>query len=153
MVELKPVNHFWLLLLVPWFSATALAQSDQYSVLGMMPGGSGMAAGINNSGLVVGRSGTTYNTETRGFVRGSDAQMQKLASLPGGDFSEVAGINDLGDIVGSSNNNAHLRALLWTRDGEVRELGALAGDSGSRATSINTWPRSRKLPGAWAGRC
>ena len=96
-----------------------------------------MPGGINNYGLVVGRSGTTFNTGTRGFVWKSGAQIQTLASLPRGDFGEAEGINDLGDIIGSSNTNAHLRAVLWTRNGEIRDLGTLAGDSGSRARSIN----------------
>jgi probable HAF family extracellular repeat protein len=136
---IKPVFRcVWVLFLAFAFSATAIfAQSYQYSVQGMIRGGGGTAVGINNSGLVIGRSGTNYNTEARGFVWGRGPKMQTLASLPGGDFSEAAGINDLGDITGSFNTNANLRALLWTRNGEVRELGALPGDSASRARSIN----------------
>jgi probable HAF family extracellular repeat protein len=127
------------LLALPCFTTAALAQPDQYSVidLGTTPGGSGMPGGINNSGLIVGRSGSVFNTETRGFVWKSGAQIQLLASLPGGDFSEARGINDLGDIIGSSNTNAQLRALLWTRNREILNLGTLPGDSGSRARSIN----------------
>jgi len=80
-----------------------------------MRGGSGMVRGINNSGYVVGRSGIEFNTETRGFIWSGGNQIQPLGSLPGGDFSEAVSINDLGDVVGSSNSKAHLRALLWTR--------------------------------------
>jgi probable HAF family extracellular repeat protein len=138
-IKLAGRSILFSLLALPCFTTAALAQPGQYSIidLGTTPNRSGMPGGVNNSGVIVGRSGSVFNTETRGFVWKSGAQIQLLASLPGGDFSEAAGINDLGDIIGSSNTNAHLRALLWTRNGEVRELGALPGDSGSRARSIN----------------
>src|SRR5712675_1832532 len=105
-------KYLWLLLLlVPCFSTASFAQSDQYNVLnlGPMPGQSGMPRGINNSGHVVGRSGTEFNTDTRGFIWRGENQIQQLASLPGGDFSEAVSINEFGDIVGSSNSKAHLR--------------------------------------------
>ena len=132
-------RRIWLLLLVPSFSTASFAQSEEYNVidLGTLPGGSGMVRGINNSGHVVGRSGTEFNTGTRGFVWSSENQLQALTSLPGGDFSEAVSINELDDVVGSSNTKTHLRALLWTRTGEMRDLGALPGDSGARASSIN----------------
>ena len=74
-----------------------------------------MVRGINNSGYVVGRSGTEFNTGTRRFIWRGEGQMQQLGSLPGGDFSEAVSINEFGDVVGSSNSKAHLRPLLWTR--------------------------------------
>src|SRR5438477_2968941 len=126
-------------LLLPYFSVAVFAQSEEYDVidLGTLPGGSGMVRGINNSGHVVGRSGTEFNTGTRGFIWSAANIMQALPSLSGGDFSEAVSINELGDVVGSSNTKTHLRALLWARTGEMRDLGALPGDSGARATSIN----------------
>src|SRR5438128_5141599 len=149
-VALRSGRYLWLLLLIPYFSTAGFAQSDEYNVinLGPMPGQSGMPRGINNSGHVVGRSGTEFNTDTRGFIWRGVNQIQELASLPGGDFSEGVSINEFDDIVGSSNSKAHLRALLWTREGEMRDLGTAPGDSGARATSIN---RSRHVVGSSFG--
>ena len=117
-VAVRSGKYLWLLLLlVPCFSTASFAQSDRYNVIQLetQPGVSSMVRGLNNSGLVVGRSGTEFNTGTRGFIWRGEGQLQQLASLPGGDFSEAVSINDLGDVVGSSNSKAHLRALLWTR--------------------------------------
>src|SRR5205823_6104812 len=81
----RSARYLCLLLLIPCCSTATLAQSDEYDVvnLGPMPGGSGMVRGINNSGYVVGRSGTEFNRETRGFIWRGENQVQQLASLPG----------------------------------------------------------------------
>ena len=69
-------------LLLPYFSVAAFAQSEEYDVidLGTLPGGSGMVRGINNSGHVVGRSGTEFNTGTRGFIWSAANLMQAAAA-------------------------------------------------------------------------
>ena len=127
-----------------------LAQSDEYNVVNLAtpPELSGMVRAINNSGDVVGRIGTEFNTGTHGVVWRGDAQLQALAALPGGDFSEAVSINDLGDVVGSSNTQTNLRAVVWARSGEMRDLGSLPGDSGGQATSIN---RGREVVGSSIG--
>jgi len=129
-VAFRSAKYLCLLLLIPFFSTASFAQSGEYNVvtLGPMPGESGMVRGINNSGHVVGRSGTEFNTETRGFIWRGENQVQQLGSLPGGDFSEAVSINEFGEVVGSSNSKAHLRALLWTKEGEMRDLGTAPGD-------------------------
>src|SRR5438094_148508 len=101
-VALRSGRYLWLLLLVPFFSTASFAQSDRYNVIQLetLPEVSSMVRGLNNSGLVVGRSGTEFNTGTRGFIWNGGNQMQQLASLPGGDFSEAVGVNEVGDIVG-----------------------------------------------------
>src|SRR2546426_797382 len=142
---------FLLLLVVPYCSTATFAQSDRYSVinLGTLPGGSAMVRGINNSGLVVGRSGTEFNTETRGFVWKSQDQMQALASFPDVDFSEATSINSAGSIAGTSGlaHGAH-RAVLWENAANVRALGALPGDTASESYAIND---SGQVVGASSG--
>jgi len=124
-VAVRSGRYLWLLLFVPFFSTASFAQSDRYNVIQLetRPEVSSMVRGLNNSALVVGRFGTEFNTGTRGFIWNGGNQMQQLGSLPSGDFSEAVSINELGDVVGSSNSKAHLRALLWSRQGEMRDLG------------------------------
>ena len=65
--------------------------------------------------------------------------MQPVGTLPGGLGSDAVGINDLGEIVGTSDsgnpNNPH--AVLWNRVGVAQDLGVLAGGTMSAAFAIN----------------
>lgn len=69
----------------------------------------------------------------------SAAGMQPVGTLPGGLSSDAIGINDLGEIVGTSDsgnvNTPH--GVLWNSRGVVQDLGILAGGSWSRAFAIN----------------
>jgi probable HAF family extracellular repeat protein len=60
------------------------------------------ACAINNPGQVVGHSDAAGDTTTYTFLWARETGMQKLEPLPG-DFASVAlGINDRGEVVGSS---------------------------------------------------
>jgi probable HAF family extracellular repeat protein len=70
--------------------------------------------------------------------------MQDLGTLRPEDkhkSSRAEGINDLGQVVGSSeivtNEGGGDRAFLWTADGGMQDLGALPGATFSYATDIN----------------
>lgn len=65
--------------------------------------------------------------------------MQAVGTLPGGVGSDAVGINDLGEIVGTSDSgNANTpHAVLWNRAGVARDLGTLAGGTWSAAFAIN----------------
>lgn len=52
------------------------------------------------------------------------------------DSSDAQGINNRGDIVGSSSINGQSHAFLWTASGGMRDLGTLGG-ANSLATAIN----------------
>ena len=67
----------------------------------------------------------------------SRGRREDIRELPGGDFSVSMGINDLGEVAGSSNTARGIRAFIWTRKGAVRALGTLPGDSSSEAFAIN----------------
>jgi probable HAF family extracellular repeat protein len=62
-----------------------------------------------------------------------------LGDLPGGsDFSVARGINDIGQVVGSSGAATGERAFLWSRAGGLKDLGDLpGGEDFSQASGIN----------------
>jgi len=57
--------------------------------------------------------------------------------LPGGTYGTASWINDAGEIVGGSDSSNGFHAVLW-KNGVILDLGYLAGDCSSFATSINS---------------
>lgn len=115
------------------------ASSGTYSVVEVGSSGgrsSSVARGINSSGHIAGRSGTLANSGTTGFVW-NGAQANLSGVLPGGDFSEATGINDVDEVVGSSNGADRIRAVRWKNGSGVEDLGTLPGGVASQAFAIN----------------
>src|SRR5690349_11624274 len=80
--------------------SSVAASSATYTVVqvGTAQGrSSSVARGINSSGNVVGRSGTPANSGTTGFLWTGGAPVV-LGTLPGGEYSEAAALNDIGEI-------------------------------------------------------
>jgi len=105
--------------------------------LGTLGGESSGALAINNLTQIVGMSEfEPDNRRGRGFLW-VDGKMTVLrAALPGYYSSDVADIDEEGAIVGEGPGlDLQYNAHLW-RDGEVIDLGSLAG-RGSRAEAIN----------------
>jgi len=101
---------------------------------------SGVAWAVNDSGVVAGH----YVSAAPLFVthaarwRIGRPRMQDLGELPGGsDFSKAYGINDLGQIVGTSQSDLGARAVLWDTNGSMTDLGDLGVGSTYVATDIN----------------
>ena len=69
---------------------------------------------------------------------GSNETAQDLGMLSGDYGSEASGINDRGDIVGTSldKENRH-RAVLWSKGGVINDLGTLPNRTSSKALAIN----------------
>jgi probable HAF family extracellular repeat protein len=100
------------------------------------------AADVNESGQVVG-SGTFRDagvTVERAFAWSQQTGLLDLGVLPGFQNSNAAGINDLGQVVGTSNtpNDGGGSAFVWTQATGMSALGNLpAGVVGSGAYAIN----------------
>jgi probable HAF family extracellular repeat protein len=104
--------------------------------LGTLPNATDSKAfAINNSGTIVGSSGTEETTHA--FNRSSSGGIRDLGTLPGDSESEAFGINERGDVVGYSNGPSGMRAFLWSDKEGMKSLGTLPGGISSRALSIN----------------
>jgi probable HAF family extracellular repeat protein len=91
---------------------------------------------VNLFNQVVGRSGAINGASTRAMLWGADGNALSLDALPGGDYSAAFGLNNSGEVVGSSNTDAAVRAFYWT-NGRFELLDILPGDTGSEAFAIN----------------
>jgi probable HAF family extracellular repeat protein len=93
--------------------------------LGSLGGTTGVPGGINNWGQVVGWSNLPGDTTTHAYLWQKRTGMIDLGTLPD-DFSSWSyGINDLGQIVGSScDSDENCRAFLW-QNGVMTDLNTL----------------------------
>lgn len=93
---------------------------------------------INNSGDVAGVCDTASGPRAVLWENGSNETAQDLGMLSGDSGSEASGINDRGDIVGTSvdEGNRH-RAVLWPKGGVISDLGTLPNRTSSKALAIN----------------
>jgi probable HAF family extracellular repeat protein len=90
----------------------------------------GFPGDINASGDVV-SYGVPFGSSYRGFVNG------QAINPFGGDFSNVRGINDRGDFVGSGSKGAVINAFLKPSSGSIIDLGSNLSAYGSSANAIN----------------
>jgi probable HAF family extracellular repeat protein len=98
-------------------------------------GASTQAFDMNNAGQVVGYSGVPNNTHA--FIWTQAGGMVDLGTL-GGPFSYAWDINDLGQVVGSSQTaTGQFHAFLWTPADGMVDLGVLDGFTSSEVTAIN----------------
>jgi probable HAF family extracellular repeat protein len=107
--------------------------------LGTLGGSIVDAEGINNSGQVVGESGTSDNSVHAYFYDGST--MNDLGTLPGGTYSVAHAINDSGQVVGHANvdpNDANAHAFLWDSVNGMQDLGSLGGED-TLAYAVNSF--------------
>ncbi|MCU1263086.1 MAG: hypothetical protein JWO80_5971 [Bryobacterales bacterium] len=88
------------------------------------------ALSINNQGWVVGASPVPGNTANHAFIWTRGSGMRDLGTLTGLSSSAAAGINDRGEVVGTSYDasdnfaNLNLTAFLW-RNGKMTDLNTL----------------------------
>jgi probable HAF family extracellular repeat protein len=95
-----------------------------------------VARKISASGQVAGRAGYITGSNTRAVLWLSSGT-EVLGTLTGGDYSGAFALNDLGQVVGTSNTANVVRAFLWTSDRGMVDLGTLPQDNGSEAFDIN----------------
>jgi probable HAF family extracellular repeat protein len=105
---------------------------------------------ISNTGEIVGQvdprgEGIGYATSWKNGVQTDLGALGPVNTTQGADYSSLAaGVNDWGLVVGWSTTvpgyfciACQIHAVLWTRTGEIRDLGTLSGDSQSLATKVN----------------
>ena len=106
-----------------------------------------MATGINDNGLVIGRSGVCSNSSLHGVVW-QEGMPTDLGNLGGVLNTQPWAINSRGQVVGNSDlagdNNQPppqqpppFHTFLWTKDSGMQDLGTLPGDVYSSAFGIN----------------
>src|SRR5437773_6855717 len=113
--------------------------ASRYTVVdfGALPQGtSQLVRALNNGGEVVGGASTS-GASHRAFVL-SSIRLERIEGLPGADYSAAHGINDLSEVVGSSNGPTSVEAFRWTRKGGHQRLAPLPGDNSSQAFGINS---------------
>lgn len=100
---------------------------------------SGFGQAINGAGQVAVTAQDALG-QSRGYLYTDGAGYRDLGTL-GGDRVEAWGVNDAGQVVGSSAllggppNVTH--AFVWSAAGGMRDLGALSGDSYAQAYAVN----------------
>ena len=123
--------------------------------IGALPGGTwtsphdinnaGQVAGVADSGIpLIGHPITVHSlkgspgVQNHAFLWDDDQGILDLATL-GGDYAWAAGINDIGQVVGTSytGNGDEYRAFLWNEEAGMQDIGALAGEDNSEAYAIN----------------
>jgi probable HAF family extracellular repeat protein len=101
-------------------------------------GGGANVTGVNDSGQVVGQSGTTGNTAVHAFSWTPAGGMTDIGTL-GGTDSTVTDINDSGLVTGWAYlpGDATYHAFAWSAAGGMVDLGTLGG-SYSQAVAVNS---------------
>lgn len=123
----------------PQLAQPALAATyDVVDLATLAQGTSTVVRGPNLGGMAVGggRVAGQAGSRRQGLVfdRGT---VLNVTGLPGSDYSNVLGANDLGRLVGAANGATAMRAFAATGAGDGRELAPLPGDTASAAFAVN----------------
>lgn len=120
-----------------WLALGAIGFSQSYRLneLVLPRGSSGFARGLNSDGAAAGSAGETHGTDMSAAVWDKGGHPTNIGRLPGGDFSEAFGINDSGEVVGSSNVAGVLKPFRFS--GSMVALELPSGDDAGQANAIN----------------
>ena len=112
MKKMRKVSIFIFLFAILFLANAVYAVDYQIVDLGTLSGSFSYAYGINNSGQIVGESGSAWG-DNHAFLY-QNGTMTSLDTL-GGAYSGAYGINDIGQIVGfSTTSTGESHAVLWT---------------------------------------
>jgi probable HAF family extracellular repeat protein len=115
------------------------AQTVTYTVVELSAAdGDKIPSRLNNLGDLVGRV-DNFGTAGSGAVMWSRGtfKSKRLGTLAGGDYSSASAINDLGQIVGSSNTATSLVPFIWKPASGFQGIALLPGDKCGQAFGIN----------------
>jgi len=115
----------------------ALGQSYKLTNLGTLKHGSARVHDINSVGQIVGGSGHPHGSDTHAFFWAKKGGMKDLGFLPGGDYSVATAINDVGQVVGTSNSTNGMHGFLWTSANGLSQLTSFRPTDNSSAYGIN----------------
>ncbi|GAA4554604.1 hypothetical protein [Amycolatopsis samaneae] len=94
------------------------------------------ATGINDSGLIAGRTVDPAGKVTAWTVNGST--ITRLPFLPGGAQARARAVNNAGLVVGGSAVSASVVSAAAWQHGRVRDLGVLPGGNFAEAVAVNS---------------
>jgi probable HAF family extracellular repeat protein len=129
-----------------------LWQNGVMTPLPTLGGNNGKALGVNNHGQVVGYTENSTRDPTcippqlldfEAVIWGpKSGEIHELFPLPGDTEAAAFGISDKGQAVGASgvcsNGSLPIHAVLWQKDGKVKNLGSLGGVLNSLPWAINS---------------
>jgi probable HAF family extracellular repeat protein len=103
--------------------------SGEFTDLGTLGGSASFAVGMNNRAQVVGYAFLDGDQAFDAFLW-EDGLMRDLGVLPGDFIAQANGINERGEVIGSSVGGQGLRPFIW-KDGQMTDLNTLISpDSG-----------------------
>ncbi|HEU4414521.1 MAG TPA: HAF repeat-containing protein [Candidatus Angelobacter sp.] len=155
MMRRAKINLLSISVLMLLLRGGVMAQSYTVQDLGTLRAGSARVHGINASGQAVGGSGHPHGAETHAFFWEKKGGIRDIGTLPGGDYSAAFGINDSGEVVGTSNTGNSMHAFTWSLTQGLHDLGTLPGADSSSASAINNQGQIAGASGAhavlWSG--
>jgi probable HAF family extracellular repeat protein len=108
--------------------------------IGTLGGTCTFAYGLNNRGQIAGYASLKGDQNSRAFLW-ENGVMRDLGGSLGGIATFAFALNETGQAVGGGNlggdSAAYFHAALWTKVGQITDLGTLGNDPCSNATDIN----------------
>ena len=106
--------------------------------LGSFGGNCTYAYGLNNHGQVVGYSNLPGDQNSRAFLWDHGVFQDLGGSLGGIGGTAAFALNEAGQAVGEGSvSTGYFHAALWTKVGQITDLGTVDGDPCSSAKAIN----------------